>query len=117
MPKAKQKIQLNSILVMYEILGDVTEVYFIPDGNLLDKAVRQALRKARNTFSNGDELSVEVQLAHDVIQAAMTDDENAKGLDFVHMPFAGMLLPFKVIDQESLQSSPKLNFVRCGTYA
>jgi len=116
-PKKSEKIKLNSILFIYEVFGDSALIFFIPDGNTLDKTVRIAMRTARNTFSNGDELTTEQELAHDVLNAAMTDDENAKGLDHIHMPFAGLLLPFKVTDQKSLQSSAKLNYVRCGTYA
>lgn len=114
MPKKKQKLRLNSILFVYEMAGERTDVFFVHDGNELDKAVRQALSKARNTMVNVDELTAEQELAHDVLNAAMTDEDGAQHLDDIHLPFQGMLLPFKVTDQKSLQTSEKLNFVKCG---
>ena len=114
MPKAKQKLHLNSILFIYEMAGERTDVFFIDDGMKIDKEVRRAMSAARNTMVNVDELTPEQDLAHDVLNAAMTDEDGAKYLDDIHLPFQGMLLPFKITDQKSLQTSAKLNFVKCG---
>lgn len=110
----KNGVKLNSILFVYEMAGERTDVFFIHDGKELDKAIRQALSKVRDTMVNVDELTTEQDLAHDLLNAAMTDEDGAKYLDESLLPFQGMLLQFKVTDQKSLQTSEKLNFVRCG---
>lgn len=110
----KSGVKLNSILFVYEMAGERTDVFFIHDGNELDKEVRRALSKARNTMVNVDDLTPEQELAHDVLNAAMTDEEGAQYLNEIHLPFQGMLLPYKLTDQKSLQSSERLNYVKCG---
>lgn len=110
----KSGIKLNSILFVYEMAGERTDVFFIPDGNELDKEVRRALSKARNTMVNVDDLTPEQDLAHEVLNAAMSTEEGAQYLDEAHKPFQGMLLPYKITDEKSLQTSERLNYVKCG---
>ena len=108
------KLKLNSILFIHEMIGDSTDLFFIPDGLQIPKEVRQALIAARNILVNSDELTDKQEAAYNILNAAMATEQGAEYLDDAVRQFQGVLLPFKLTDEKSLQTSSKLNIVRCG---
>lgn len=108
------KLKMNSIMFMHEMIGDSTDLFFIPDGLQIPKEVRKALSICRNILVNSEELTEEQEKAYEILNAAMAKEESAEYLDAAVLKFQGVLLPFKLTDEKSLQTSTKLNIVRCG---
>lgn len=104
----------RSILVSYETSGDGIQLFFIPDHKELNKKVLNAMQSLRGLTVNCDELTDEQHDLFEVFNAAMTTDDSRKYLEKKVRKYQGMLLPYEVTMQKSLQVQGKLYIVRIG---
>lgn len=110
-------LPLVSIMLVYELIGERTDVYFIPEGQQISAKLRSAISSASDTIDNGEmELTPGQQQAHEQIVAATTDSEGRKFLDKKHRPLQGELLPFKLNGASRLDASPRTKFFRIGVF-
>jgi hypothetical protein len=108
----------KSIMFVYEVLGDSTEVFFIPDAAKLPKPVIDAMKTARNTVMNRDDLSAPQTDAHEIITSAVSEESAVEYIDEPYKKFVGTLLPYKVRGSTSaLNVGDKLFYLRCGFVA
>ncbi len=111
------KLSLVSILLVYELIGERTDVFFIPDGNQISSKLRSAISSASDTIDNGEQELTAGQLqAHEVIVAATTDAEGRKHLEKKYHALQGELLPYKLIAAARLDASPRTKFFRIGVF-
>ena len=104
----------RSILLTYEMIPDGIQMFFIPDHKELNKKVLKAIQALRGLTVNSDELNDDQWARFEVFNAALTKPKAVKHLDKKWRKYAGLLLPYEVTDQKSLQVTGKLYLVRIG---
>lgn len=110
-------LPLVSILLVYELIGERTDVYFIPDGQQISSKLRSAISSASDTIDNGEMvLTAGQQQAHEQIVAATTDKHGRQHLEKKHLPLQGELLPFKLIGASRLDASPRTKFFKIAVF-